>query len=249
MKFSPGYSSAVRSLIHPVAVGVGLALALGGCVDPDKRFREFNDRIIDASTDRIDAQPFDELPDITGTFYLAVSPKPSPENIYQFLAEVALTDNGDGTGTVQISSQPLHKTERTPVGEPLTDEDVAVDRSGQFQPTFSGTVVGDADPVLGADLVATMVLDAIILSEDVWCGILNGEVTQPLNLSLDGSTFAAIRVAPGTVGDDLPAPVYECPELDPDPEPDAGVPDAAVPDASPDAGLDAGPGDAGQDAA
>jgi hypothetical protein len=55
-------------------------------------------------------------------------------------------------------------------------------------------VTGMANPITGSDIVATLALDGVIQSEDLFCGSVTGMVTQPLMLDLMGSTFAGVRV-------------------------------------------------------
>jgi hypothetical protein len=64
-------------------------------------------------------------------------------------------------------------------------------------------------------------------------------VKQPSMLSLDGSTFGALRIVPGTIGAALPDPVVVCPAPV---DVDAGVPDAGTPDGG--SPVDASPPDA-----
>jgi hypothetical protein len=191
----------------------GASLGLVGCVDPGQRFDDFNSRIVDGGAGAgTDAPAFDTLPDITGHFYVAMDPDPVPGAIFHLLAEVRFTDNGDGTGSADFSLQPLHKDDRTPVGDPLVSEGVVVDATGRFDAPFAGDIDGQANPATGSTLTVELVLAGAILDENVWCGVVNGRITQPLILPLDGSTFAAIRVEAGTEGDALPEPAVTCPE-------------------------------------
>jgi hypothetical protein len=229
-------SPPVRSL-SPAAVLLVTAVSLGAiaCVDPAKRFQEFNERIIDAGA-RIDAAPIDVIPDITGEFYLAVAPDPFPGATFHFVSTGTLTRTGDGLATVIFSHHPLDARTRVRVGDPMVTDEATVDRNGQFSASFGGMVDGRANEVTGSELTVAITFHSTILTEDVWCGVVAGGILSPLSLPLDGSPFGAVRIAPGTIGDDLPDPVTDCPEIDPDLDPDAGVPDAGVPDAmAPDA--------------
>ena len=103
---------------------------------------------------------------------------------------------------------------------PLVVTETIVDDAGQFQMI--------ADPLdLGKDVVqsesavlARVILDAGILSSDAWCGGVSGQVTSPLNLDLDGSTFYAQRKTEGLSYEDLPS---GCPSTSCDEDADSGV--------------------------
>ena len=102
---------------------------------------------------------------------------------------------------------------------PLVVTETVVDETGSF------TMV--ADPLdLGKDVVqsesavlARVVLTASILDTDSWCGSVTGQVTSPLNLDLDGSTFYARRMGPDVTYESLPS---SCPSTDCDGETDTG---------------------------
>jgi hypothetical protein len=155
----------------------------------------------------------------------------APAATIQLRATVDYMPVSDTSGQFDQSAQPLHKSTREPTGDPIVTEDIGVNQAGEFAMPVQGTVDGTANPITSNDLVVDIVMHGIIQSTDVWCGTITGMVTN-LDLVLDGSTFAAIRIEPGTAAADLPAPVSICPEVNPA---DAGVPDA-MPDAMPDAG-------------
>jgi hypothetical protein len=69
------------------------------------------------------------------------------------------------------------------------------------------------------------VVTGIIRSADLYCGTINGDVTEPFTLNLDGSTFAAVRIPDGMSVEDV-TPVLACPVNAPV---DAGVADASAP--------------------
>lgn len=183
------------------------------CVDTAGRFDQFAESVVDAGTvELVDATPVESLPDITGQHLLGLAAVIAPDKPIQFLAEVEFTDNADGTGSLDISLTALRYEDRMPTGEPLVATDVVVNNAGQFQATFEGDMPGDANPITGSTLTATVTLIGIINSEDSWCGQATGEVTRPTKVPLEGSTYAAIRVPAGAVGDQLPALQTTCPE-------------------------------------
>jgi hypothetical protein len=206
-----------------------MLLAFTGCTDPQGRFDEFGTRIVDASNIQIDAEVIEELPDITGRFLLGISPVVMPDRIMQFIADVEMTDNGDGTAVLDITFTPLTVADRTPIGDPLSSLDVAVANTGEFTAPVEGIVPGPANPISGSEIELDGALEAVIKSTDLFCGDVTGRVSRPTIIDLDGSTGAGIRVPPEVVGDDLPTAQWACPE---DMPVDAGVPDAALPDAS-----------------
>jgi hypothetical protein len=223
---------------------VGFAAAAGGCVDAKSKFLEFDDRVgtIDANT--IDRPP-SQIYDISGTFLGAVDPSfdasNDPSTFVQFLITYSTLDaQPDGTALVDASLQPLRvwqanpdrEIAKCPVGSttpcpPLIDLDIAVSSNGIFEGRFTGKLPAEGNPVSGSELPLNAVISAQMISADFVCGSASGDVND---VNLDGSTFAAIRVAPGTTGANLPTPVFKCPD---GPVLDAGV-DAAV-----DAGIDA----------
>lgn len=225
-------------------------LGLAACVDARQSYDDFGDRVIDAAA-RPDARGVDTIPDVTGQFYLAIRPAPTPSLPFQYIADVEI-ELGPGDGaTIDLTLVHLDRDTREPVGDPQTAADVEVSASGQFTAEFPDVVVpARANPVTGQELLSDVTLVGELRTKDLFCGIANGEVKSPIQLSLDGSTFGAIRIEPGTTGDDLPELLGECPATsDADAGvPDAGSPDAGSPDAGLDAGLDAGAGDAGSDA-
>jgi hypothetical protein len=173
-----------------------------GCPDPDARLEEF----LDASEEARNEPPpkmdlASTLEDIKGDFLLALAVSSAQDLPLQFYATSTLVQNDDGTGTVTLSLQPLaidpgeKLTPRTPVGDPLLLENVAVSDAGRFEIDL-GTVevVAAANPILGADIVADIALEGFIQTSDLFCGNVTGLVTEPTELDLDGSTFAAIRV-------------------------------------------------------
>lgn len=136
----------------------------------------------------------------SGNFLLAVSTVIAPDLPLQFLAEQNVTDEG-GEPTLWLTLQPLAIAQgqvtqpRTPVGE-LSDFPGVPVTNGSFEvEAVSMGVPGAANPISGSDLVASLVLRGTFISEDFYCGEVDGEVTVPLMAPLAGSTFAAVRIA------------------------------------------------------
>lgn len=223
----------------------GIACALGACTDPKGRLDDFANRTIDARVDVTpDASPFN-VPDITGTFYIAFAPTPAPSALVQFMWTIKYTKNPNGTGKVKLVSMPLNATTReaTSVMHPEVEADVST--GGEFTLVFVDMdIPAVADPVSGSQRKLEMTLNATIKSADLFCGtVTTGQITFPLPLDVTGSTYAAQRVAPGTFGAALPPPISKCPEpmldagvadgpVSDGPLPDGPLPDAPTPDAT-----------------
>lgn len=134
---------------------------------------------------------------IDGVFLLAVASVLDPSLPFQFLASVERS--GDGT-LLKLDLQPLSLdpskvvTPREPVGEPLHFTDIAIVGTG-FTADLGGVQIqGAANPITAADILAALTLHANIESDDFFCGTVTGEVLEPPIGSIDGSTFAALRV-------------------------------------------------------
>ncbi|MGB1699503.1 MAG: hypothetical protein ACPHRO_06110, partial [Nannocystaceae bacterium] len=124
----------------------------------------------------------------------------------QFMTEVV----SDGA-TATFSFQPLSldmgaiDTPREEVGDPIVVEDVPI-VDGTFTINFGEvTVSGEANPISGGDIVATIVLEGRILSSDAWAGTVSGMASSPVSADLSGSTFGAYRVA-----DPAERPAFPC---------------------------------------
>ncbi|NVB36673.1 hypothetical protein G6O69_02440 [Pseudenhygromyxa sp. WMMC2535] len=143
------------------------------------------------------------LPDISGDFLFALVTTLDPETPLQFATHVDFSYAADGaSGTAEFCFQPLSldvgaKTEpREFVDEPLCYSDIAVDEAGAFEIDMGTVQVsGEANPITGSDIEATLVVSGDIVHVDAMCGELSGEVTSPLTYDLAGSTFGAMRLA------------------------------------------------------
>ena len=158
----------------------------------------------------IDAAPF--TVDVTGQFLFGISLgfAPAPEATVRMIGDLAFTIGG--APVLDMSLQPLTIEEGTMVGDPIVANDVPVTTDGTFDADIEGNDVdGSAGPT-GSDFSFTAVMHGQILGPDLLCGTLEGMVTEPSELALDGTTFAAIRITPGTIGGDLPTAVVACPD-------------------------------------
>jgi hypothetical protein len=195
----------------PVA---SLAWLLGGCVDVGARFDEFLDRNVDAAAaEDIDAEPIEVVGDINGRFYLGLAPSVAPTLPLQFIVTNEMIPHPDGTATASFELVAL-SSDRLPVADPIVLEGVTVDLAGLFVAEFVDVELpGTANPISGSPLVAPSIeLSGTVRTDDLYCGSVDGMITLPAQISLSGSTFSAIRVPEGVIGDDLPPVQTECPE-------------------------------------
>ncbi|MEX1366681.1 MAG: hypothetical protein AB1Z98_26380 [Nannocystaceae bacterium] len=197
----------LRSVARFVGAGCLLAVATG-CPSPDPagKYERFNeetepDRVLPDVPPPVDFGEGQLFPDITGTFLVAIETSIAPGLPLQFLTDVQATvDEVTGDGTLTLSFQPLSldvgsTTEpREEVGDPINVETPVT--GGFFDVAFGETMVtGMANPITGSDILADISLAGALIDADAWCGAVTGEVLSPLQAPLDGSTYAAIRLA------------------------------------------------------
>jgi hypothetical protein len=229
--------SALRASFTPLVLAVSaVPLLAAGCVDPGQRLSDFQNDVVDAAIVEIpDGQVLDEIPDIGGTWYVVFAPVPTPDVPIHTRWEVEFERVGETSAKINVLSRPLNKDTRVLVEAPFMLHETTINQAGEFTLSGEGMPLPTGTSALEFDITVNLKLNARIKSKDFMCGVMvEGNVVAP-NVPLNGTPFAAQRVAPGTEGDDLPPPLTECP---PD-LPDAGVPDAGAPDASPDAAVDA----------
>lgn len=135
---------------------------------------------------------------VEGTYLLAISTPLDRDLPFQFLV--------DGTvplqsGTLELTARPLRldmgsvSTPRQPVGETFMWNNIEV-VGGQFElATGEINLPGEANPIFGVPVVVDVVLSGTIMGEGLFCGTASGSVVLPVEQSLDGSTFAAVKVA------------------------------------------------------
>jgi hypothetical protein len=168
-----------------------------------------------------DAAPPDAaLPDPQdGEFLLSVAVELFPNNPIRFITTVEFTQVGEG-GTADFTFQPIiapncvPETSGFPVGTPVTVTGIPIAADGTFNIDLVGaTLPGPANPIplpgiQCTELTGNVSVTGAIVNPDLSCG--DAEVTAG-TITIPGS-FGAIRIVPGTVGDDnLPAPVSACP--------------------------------------
>jgi hypothetical protein len=190
------------------ALAVATLATAGGCLKPEDRFDDFVERVVDAGATGglCESQPVD----ISGEFLLSISVSISPDTPLRFRCATELVANA----ALDLQCTPLTVAGGSDIGDPLGQDDIPVEFDGSFVAVIVGTVPGDANPISGSDIVtsdAGLMLSGRSCSADDFCGTVAGTITMPFEGPIDG-TFAAVRIAPGLEGDDLPEPVFACPQ-------------------------------------
>jgi hypothetical protein len=187
--------------------------ALVGCVDARKSFDDFGGHVVDANTSMPDNPILSSIPDATGHFlfagHIAAAPNAAPIEV---ISDWTVTDNGNGTGEVSYDGFALTTADMqistNPPGPHFSATNMLVNADGTFSAALKGTLPGDANPItMGLQVSVNATLSGQIKTKDLICGTISGTAV----LDLTGSTFGVIRVAPGTLGADLPTPVTACP--------------------------------------
>lgn len=219
--------------LHCLAFAATSLALVAGCPDPKGQLDDFSNRVIDASpTDLPDGATFDELPDITGSFYITLEPSFAAGSFLSFIWDNTLTIAQDQTGTLALVHQALTFDTRVLVGPVTNKSAIPVSNAGQFVVQFTDLlVVGEANPITMSEITATFSMAVTIVDENGFCGVLTEGVTSS-GIDLAGSKFVGRRVAAGTSGDALPDPTSDCATIEPTTidagpvEIDAGLPDA-----------------------
>lgn len=179
--------------------------------DPEGKFNEYVDEAEELAPKMDIPPPKEDIPppppdfDLTGKSLLAISTIVSKDLPLQFISTVTQRQENDGSIFIDISLQPLSLTSqmvtvpREPVGPPLEFKDIPV-VDGKYTVDAGETMVtGMANPITGSDITATLVLAAEVRDGDFVCGAVSGMVTAPLMTTIDGSTFASVRLADETM--------------------------------------------------
>ena len=220
---------ALHAQTTTIAGLLGITLLASGCPDSQARFDEFLDATKDhrpSGEDEGDGDGAGSLVDMNGTFLFALETTLGPGLPLQFATTVSnmqIAEDGS-SATADFSFQPLSldpmevTTPREFVGEPLEFPGVSFDAEGNYEIDMGTVMVpGAANPVSGGDIVAALTVSGQIVHRDAFCGSLAGDASSPIVFGLDGSTFAAIRLAddgsdPATLPLMFP---YECETVPP----------------------------------
>lgn len=192
---------------------LALVICCSGCVDPEADFDSFAARAkraspVDAGGDAATCtvQPGD----VAGQYLFAISVTLAPLKPIVALADLT-TPPLDGGAGLALDVQPLSAADRqTPVGQKVSLGPFAVDGNGGYRAEIPNLdVTGAANPVTGADISASLVLSGNLCGDRrSFCGTVTGNVTKPVSLDLQGSTFTFTAIdSPASV----PArPVIDC---------------------------------------
>ena len=244
MGWGCNFSTMVRAVSTQLAYACFLVLCISvslGCIDPKSKIDDFIDRTPDVpKPPGCDGR----IADITGQFLISIDPKPLEAGKFiRFIGDVTFAS---GANTVDLTIRPLdfETGQFVPDFDPLGFTGLQVDADGNFNVDLDTTIPGRANAVLpNVDVGVMGALAATIGGVDLFFGDVTGMTS--LGSNLDGSTFGAIRIEEGTLGDALPDPVGEClidMEVDAGPV-DAGPVDAPAADApAADAAATDGPG-------
>lgn len=233
------YCSETRTTVAILTLSL-MASAAGvsgaGCVDPGQSFRDFDERVIDAAPNVVGGScRGGEIPDVSGEFYLALSPSFAPDALLRFQASTTLS--AGAATTIAISLQPICVNDQCTVGEPVGDPilvdavDVTSDCTFEAQ-LVDAFIPGGANPVSGSDIIGNIQMLGSLKDTDLYCGVANGTAdVSGSKIPIDNSSFGAVRIT----GENFPEAVAACPEEteEPDAGPvDAGSVDAGAADAS-----------------
>lgn len=188
------------SSARAVLVALLLPAALG-CIDPDARYDAFIDRTegMRGGQDAGMVEPGERF-DFGGQYLLALSTTLAPGEPILFACDVSVADDLE---TLELSIQALttdaDAMPRAPTGDSLHTGAVPYAEDGSVSVDLGEvTVPGDANPISGSDIVATVAITATahMMTDELpmyFCGQVTGMVSVPLALDLAGSTLGAIE--------------------------------------------------------
>ena len=179
------------------------AAFLTGCPDPQAEFDDFEARYEETKPPPVVAACGETVQSVEGDFLFALSAQIDAEKPILFLASIVTEADG-----MHVSVTPLEAADRkTLIPPPLEIGPYPIDAEGNFVAALPQlTIPGAANPITGSEIVATTTLSGAVC-ENLLCGDVTGQVTEPLMLDLAGSTFAMARV----MGTDYPEPpVIDC---------------------------------------
>jgi hypothetical protein len=196
-----------------------LALALSGlacgCLDPDGAFDAFGHR----KQAMAGASGADEGPDagagscaapahlpdpsvLAGKYLFAVSTTIAPAKPFVYVLDVKATKSGDEY-TLMLRYQPLSAADRkTPVAGFTPWQTSTVKAGGCFTtPDATYSLPASANPIINANASCELVFSGNVATAKIehdqvtfFCADVAGRSITPLALSVDGSTFAAVRI-------------------------------------------------------
>lgn len=153
-----------------------------------------------------------------GDFLFSLSAKIRKQRPILFVTGLT-TEATDSGLSFSLEIQALNADDRkTPTGEPTTVGPFEVEADGSFVAELPPVAVpSDGNPISTRDLEAVITLvGSLCEPADFVCGDVNGNLTEPVELNLNGSTFTMQRI---TDPDSYPEPVINCAKAPADPLP------------------------------
>ena len=184
-------------------LAISVLFIMSACPDPQSRFDHFLDRrapYIMNEQDQMSSIMQDEIPEITtGDFFFGLTSTIDTEKPIAFIASATfqLSEDRMGGQLTALSLQARSCDDITvEVGEPIVlEKTVEIAADGTFAIDFGRQLVAnDANCISGSLIEATIQLQGQITSPDTFCGTVTGDLIQPFEYTLNGSTFAAQRV-------------------------------------------------------
>jgi hypothetical protein len=156
---------------------------------------------------------------LDGAWYATVSMYLAPAKPFVFAASLTSAASPSERG-FSMSLQPLSAADRvTPVGPPIDGGPFAMSESGAFDAALETfTIVGEANPINGTDIVMNATLHGVACSNDpdFFCGSVSGDVTKPVPVTLDpmknNFTFQRLRFGSASL-----EPLIDCEKSPADP--------------------------------
>lgn len=205
-------------------------LGLTGCPDPEGEFDAFGERYnaINPSSGSGSSKGPCTPPaagEADGEYLFALSAQTANPKLPVLFATTLTTEDAGGELTVSFAFDPLNALDRQTKEGPVTNYGpFAVDgATGAFVADLGVVdVPGAADPILlDTPITASVLLDGFLCaSTEFFCGAIEGEVTDPAPIPLEGSSFTFEKVADGEPYPDPPK--INCSEDLADPAPVAG---------------------------
>ena len=202
-----------------------LLICVIGCPDPEARFDEFleatKENRVQASDEsgesgsesgETSGEP-NTIDDMTGTYLLGLEATTlAPDLPLKFVTTIdnmIIAEDGSGA-TADFTFQPLSVPGECLDGI-LEFPGVVFDADGNFEIDMGLVMVsGEANPISGTDIEATIVMHGRIVDVDALCGEVDGMLMSPLVFDLAGSNFAAIRLDDDGCTETLPTAPWTC---------------------------------------
>jgi hypothetical protein len=203
------------------ALALVSSVVFASCADPSGAYQDFLTRCNESDDCKVavvpDAGPGDggacvvpAAGEIDGDYLFVLSASAKPKAPLLFAAKVASTDGANGL-EMTWTLTPLNAKDRStqiPPDIELPVMEVGDDGSFDVDPAPID-VSGDANAISGSPITADVssLRGYVCDTAGFYCGQLDGEVSKPITLNVDGSSWTLTKLtAPGT----YPDPVINC---------------------------------------